>query len=68
MNLSAWRRPTQTGGPLESEEEGEEAPSPPTPPAVQRYNTAVQTVAPSMTATLMRQHQQQNRLRNVSLV
>ncbi len=50
-------------GPLDSEgEEGEQSPS---PPAVQCYSTAVQTVAPSATASLMRQ---QNRLRNVSLV
>jgi hypothetical protein len=49
--------------PLDSEgEEGEQSPS---PPAVQCYSTAVQTVAPSATASLMRQ---QNRLRNVSLV
>jgi hypothetical protein len=65
MNHSGWRRRPQLRGPLESDEEGE-APSP--PPPVQRYNTAVQTVAPSMTATLLRQQQQQNRLRNVSLV
>jgi hypothetical protein len=49
--------------PLDSEGE-EEGQSPP-PPAVQCYSTAVQTVAPSATASLMRQ---QNRLRNVSLV
>jgi hypothetical protein len=49
--------------PLDSEgEEGDQSPS---PPAVQCYSTAVQTVAPSATASLMRQ---QNRLRNVSLV
>jgi hypothetical protein len=49
--------------PLDSEGE-EEGQSPP-PPAAQCYSTAVQTVTPSATASLMRQ---QNRLRNVSLV
>jgi hypothetical protein len=48
--------------PLDSEGEDDNSPS---PPAVQSYSTAVQTVAPSATASLMRQ---QNRLRNVSLV
>jgi hypothetical protein len=50
--------------PLDSEGE-EEDHSSRSPPAVQCYSTAVQTVAPSATASLMRQ---QNRLRNVSLV
>ncbi len=48
--------------PLDSEGEDDNSLS---PPAVQCYSTAVQTVAPSATASLMRQ---QNRLRNVSLV
>jgi hypothetical protein len=47
----SWHRP----------QESDEEP----PPPVQRFSTAVQTMAPSTTATLMRQ---QNRLRNVSLV